>query len=345
MKALIDKLASDGNLSAEEFTLLLENHTPELAEYLFIKSQEIAKQHFGNKVFVRGLIEISSYCKNDCLYCGIRRSNKNAERYRLDKDVILSCCENGYSLGFRTFVLQGGEDAGFSDDYLIEIIGEIRQAYPDCAITLSVGERAKETYQRFFDAGANRYLLRHETANKEHYEKLHPTSMSLDFRKECLWNLKEIGFQVGTGFMVGSPFQTTRTILEDLKFIKELNPEMVGIGPFVSHKETPFKDEKSGTTELTLFLLGIIRLMLPNALIPSTTALGTINKKGRELGIQAGANVLMPNLSPVSVRKKYSLYDNKICTGEEAAECAVCLKKRVNSIGYEIVTDRGDFKK
>lgn len=344
MKSLIDKLYSGGELSNEELFSLIDRRTPELAEYLFEKSREISQKSFGRKIFLRGLIEISSYCKNDCLYCGIRKSNQNAERYLLDKETVLSCCENGYQLGFRSFVLQGGENGGISDEMLIEIISEIRTKYSDCAITLSVGEKPKKTYQKFFDAGANRYLLRHETANEEHYARLHPSSMSLKNRKQCLFDLKEIGFQTGTGFMVGSPFQTTQNLVEDIMFMKELSPEMIGIGPFVPHHDTPFKDFPAGTAELTLFLIGILRLMFPKALIPATTSLGTVDGKGRENGILAGANVLMPNLSPVSVRKKYLLYDNKICTGEEAAECAKCLERRISSIGYEIVSDRGDFK-
>ncbi|MDF2685398.1 MAG: hydE, partial [Clostridia bacterium] len=278
-----------------------------------------------------------------CYYCGIRKSNKNTERYRLEKDDILSCCNQGYELGFRTFVLQGGEDLWYSDEKMVDIISTIRNKYQDCAITLSIGEKSFEEYERYFKAGANRYLLRHETANPEHYEKLHPPFLNAVNRQRCLYDLKKIGYQVGTGFMVGSPFQTHENLAEDLLFIKQLNPQMVGIGPFITHKDTPFAEFRSGSLGLTLFLIGILRLMLPNALIPATTALGTINPSGRELGILAGANVVMPNLSPINVRKKYSLYDNKICTGEEAAECRFCLQNRMKKIGYEIVIDKGDF--
>ncbi len=343
MTELIDKLYKTGDLSDDELLYLINNRTEQSADYLSLKAREVSQNRFGNKVFIRGLIEVSSYCQNDCLYCGIRKSNTNAQRYLLDKDTILSCCENGYKLGFRTFVLQGGELGGHNDDEIEDIIYTIRHKYPDCAITLSLGEKAKEVYQRFFNAGANRYLLRHETANEEHYAKLHPSDMSLKNRKQCLFDLKDIGYQVGTGFMVGSPYQTTQNIVEDLLFIKKLKPQMIGIGPFVPHKDTPFKDFNSGTAELTTYLLSILRLMFPNALIPSTTSLGTIKPTGREDGVLAGANVVMPNLSPVNVRKKYALYDNKICTGEEAAECLECLKRRMRSIGYEIVCDRGDY--
>lgn len=344
MKALIDKLRKERSLSHDEFKMLLTNRNEEIAAYLFEQAREVRHGVYGHDVYMRGLIEFTNYCKNDCYYCGIRKGNCKAERYRLTKEQILDCCEMGYNLGFRTFVLQGGEDPYFSDDRMIDIIGSIKGKYADCAITLSIGEKNAETYQAYFDAGADRYLLRHETANPEHYRKLHPESLSLDNRKKCLYDLKKIGFQVGCGFMVGSPYQTLDNIVEDLLFIKELNPEMVGIGPFIPHHDTPFKDESAGTMELTLFLLGIVRLMLPSVLLPSTTALGTIHPQGREKGIMAGANVVMPNLSPVDVRTKYLLYDNKICTGDEAAECVRCMAKRVESIGYEIVVTRGDHK-
>jgi biotin synthase len=293
---------------------------------------------------MRGLIEFTNYCRNDCYYCGIRKSNCNADRYRLTKEQILDCCAAGYELGFRTFVLQGGEDGYYSDKTIAETVSSIKANHPDCAVTLSLGERSYESYKMFYEAGADRYLLRHETANEDHYSKLHPPVLSLTNRKQCLYNLKEIGYQVGCGFMVGSPFQTTDCIVDDLMFIKELRPHMVGIGPFIPHKDTPFADKASGTLELTLFLLGIIRLMLPGVLLPATTALGTIHPKGRELGILAGANVVMPNLSPTDVRNKYLLYDDKICTGDEASECRRCLERRIESIGYKLVVSRGDCK-
>ena len=276
------------------------------------------------------------------MYCGIRRSNRNASRYRLTKEEILQCCENGYELGFRTFVLQGGEDPWFNDDRMVDIIRSIKQGYPDCAITLSIGEKSKESYQRFKDAGADRYLLRHETASEEHYRYLHPESLSLTNRKQCLYTLKELGYQIGAGFMVGAPGQTLEYLAEDLVFLKDLNPHMVGIGPFVPHHDTKFAEEPAGSVDLTLFLLSVIRILPPQVLLPATTALGTLDPRGREMGFQAGANVVMPNLSPVKNRKQYELYDNKICTGEEAAECRGCLTRRVESVGYEIVTDRGD---
>ncbi len=344
MKELIDKLYETQELERSELLLILNNFNADMSEYLFDKARFVSKKHFGNSIYTRGLIEFTNFCKNDCYYCGISRSNPNADRYRLSMEEILSCCETGYELGFRTFVLQGGEDGYYSEDKVVEIIKGIKSAYPDCAITLSIGERSYEAYKRFFEAGADRYLLRHETATDEHYNKLHPAELSLSERKQCLYNLKEIGFQVGTGFMVGSPFQTMENIAEDLLFLKEFKPHMIGIGPFIPHKDTRFLNEKQGSLDLTLLLIGILRLMNPKALIPATTALGTIDKNGREMGILAGANVVMPNLSPVSVRKKYSLYDNKICTGEEAAECRFCLQNRVQKIGYELVVDRGDYK-
>lgn len=344
MKELIDKLYETLELERSELLLILNNFNADMSEYLFDKARFVSKKHFGNSIYTRGLIEFTNFCKNNCYYCGISRSNPNADRYRLSMEEILSCCETGYELGFRTFVLQGGEDGYYSEDKVVEIIKGIKSAYPDCAITLSIGERSYEAYKRFFEAGADRYLLRHETATDEHYNKLHPAELSLSERKQCLYNLKEIGFQVGTGFMVGSPFQTMENIAEDLLFLKEFKPHMIGIGPFIPHKDTRFLNEKQGSLDLTLLLIGILRLMNPKALIPATTALGTIDKNGREMGILAGANVVMPNLSPVSVRKKYSLYDNKICTGEEAAECRFCLQNRVQKIGYELVVDRGDYK-
>lgn len=344
MKNLIDKLEEDHILTKEEFIRLIDGRTPELAEYLFEKARAIRKQYYGNDVYMRGLIEFTSYCKNDCYYCGLRRSNREAERYRLTKEEILECCAIGYDLGFRTFVLQGGEDPAFTDEKIVDIIQAIKDSYSDCAVTLSIGEKSRDSYLAYFKAGADRYLLRHETANDEHYRKLHPAELSPENRKRCLYDLKEIGFQVGTGFMVGSPYQTTENLAEDLLFIADLSPEMVGIGPFIPHHDTPFAAEKGDSGELTLFMLGLLRLMLPSALLPSTTALGTADPLGREKGILAGANVVMPNLSPTDVRKKYLLYDNKICTGDEAAECRFCMQKRMTDIGYDVVVARGDFK-
>lgn len=343
-KILIEKLEAQGMLSKEEFLALLSSLTEEDQEFLRDKARKIAVKHFGNKIYTRGLIEFTNYCKNDCYYCGIRRSNASVERYRLTKEEILDCCKQGYELGFRTFVLQGGEDGSYSDEDMVDIIKAIKQDYPDCALTLSIGEKSYDSYLKYYEAGADRYLLRHETANEEHYRKLHPEKMNLQVRKQCLKNLKEIGYQVGAGFMVGSPYQTLENIVEDLIFIKELSPEMVGIGPFLPHHDTPFADQPKGTMEQTLILISIIRLMIPNALIPATTALGTVNPNGRELGILYGANVVMPNLSPTKVRKKYLLYDNKICTGDEAAECRFCLSRRMKKIGYELAVDRGDFQ-
>ena len=342
---LAKKLRDEHSLSVDEYEYLIENRNDEIASRLAETAVEERKRIYGDEVFVRGLIEVSSFCKNDCLYCGIRRGNASADRYRLTEKEILTCCDEGYALGFRTFVLQGGEDGWFTDDRLCEIVRKIKSAYPDCAITLSLGERSRESYQKLYQAGADRYLLRHETADREHYEKLHPKEMSFDNRMRCLHDLREIGYQVGCGFMVGSPYQTPHTLAEDLKFVETFKPDMCGIGPFVPHHKTPFKSFKQGTVELTCYLLSVLRLIYPPILLPSTTALGTIDPMGREKGILAGANVVMPNLSPVKFRKKYDLYDNKICTGEESAQCRGCLERRVNSIGYRIVTSRGDMKK
>ena len=341
---LIERLTVEHRLSLEEYRLLIEKRTPEAAAMLAERAVAVRKQIYGNAVFTRGLIEISNICKNDCLYCGIRRSNNHCQRYRLTFEDIIDCCREGYELGFRTFVLQGGEDGFYNDGVLCNLISAIKTDHPDCAVTLSLGERSRESYQRLYDAGADRYLLRHETADAVHYGMLHPKELSFENRMRCLYDLKDIGYQVGCGFMVGSPGQTCAHLAKDLKFIEDFKPDMCGIGPFIPHKHTPFRDEPAGKVELTCYLLSIIRLIHPPVLLPSTTALGTIDPLGREKGIQAGANVVMPNLSPVSVRKKYELYDNKICTGEEAAQCRGCLNQRMLSIGYEIVTDRGDIK-
>ena len=341
---IIEKLEKQHSASKAELMFLLENISEQETETLRKKAQKTSLERFGNRVFIRGLIEFTSVCKNDCYYCGLRRSNHNAVRYRLSKEQILDCCKTGYELGFRTFVLQGGEDGYFTDEIMCDIVSSIKSLYPDCAVTLSLGERSTESFRKLFKTGADRYLLRHETANDEHYRKLHPSEMSLENRKKCLFELKQIGYQTGAGFMVGSPYQTYETLAEDLLFIKELNPQMCGIGPFIPHKDTDFKNEKSGSVQLTLVLLSVIRLMLPDILLPATTALGTADGTGREKGILHGANVVMPNLSPTEHRADYSLYDNKICTGDEAAECIKCLSGRMKSIGYKIVIDRGDYK-
>jgi len=342
-ETLIKSLAENRNLSDNDLYGVLT--TDKLDAVLFDAADRVRRQIYGDAVYIRGLIEISNYCKNNCFYCGIRRDNKSAQRYRLKKEEILACCYEGYRLGFRTFVMQGGEDPYYTDKVMCDIISSIRKDFPDCAITLSLGEKSKESYKEFFEAGANRYLLRHETANSCHYGKLHPKKMSLEKRKECLFNLKEIGYQVGAGFMVGSPYQTTENLIEDLRFLQELKPDMIGIGPFLTHNETPFAGFKNGDLKLTLRLVAILRLMFPWALIPSTTALGTIHPDGREMGLRAGANVVMPNLSPLRTRKLYELYENKICTDEEAAQSISALKKRVRAVGYNIVTDIGNVKK
>lgn len=342
LQTLVDKLEAQNRLNREEWIQLIKGRTPKLAQYIFEKARKIRQAYYGTDVYIRGLIEFTNYCKNDCYYCGIRRSNSRAHRYRLSEEQILRCCHQGYTLGFRTFVLQGGEDGYFTDERMVSLVKEIRKNYPDCAITLSIGERSYDSYLALFEAGADRYLLRHETWDEEHYRLLHPPALSAKHRQQCLWDLKKIGYQVGTGYMVGSPFQTAENLADDMLFLEKLNPQMVGIGPFIPHHDTPFKDQAAGTLELTLYMLGLIRLMLPKVLLPATTALGTIDEKGRELGILAGANVVMPNLSPENVRKDYLLYDNKICTGSEAAECRMDLENRMHAIGYQVVCHRGD---
>ncbi len=341
----IDRLAEKHRLTLTEYETLIRAQTPELMAYAAQKAVEQRQAVYGKDVYLRGQIEISNICKNDCLYCGIRKSNPNCSRYRLTKGEILACCAEGHRLGFRTFVLQGGEDGFFTDTVLCDIVTDIRKSYPDCAITLSMGERSRESYLALRQAGADRYLLRHETADAAHYAGLHPAGMDFENRMRCLKDLKELGYQVGCGFMVGSPGQGPEHLAKDLKFIEEFSPDMVGIGPFIPHRDTPFKDQKAGTLEQTLYLLSLLRLIKPNLLLPATTALGTIHPEGRELGILAGANVVMPNLSPENTRKKYELYNNKLCTGGEAAEGKADLEKRLERIGYRVISARGDIRK
>ena len=341
-KYLIDRLESEHDLTDEEMKAVLLCDAPGFDEYISEKARKVREAYYGKDVYLRGLIEISNICRNNCYYCGIRSGNTNCERYRLSKEQILSCCDVGYELGFRTFVMQGGEDPFYTDELIVSIIRDIKKKYTDCAVTLSLGEFEKESYQKFFDAGADRYLLRHETADKAHYEMLHPAGMSFEHRMKCLRDLKEIGYQVGTGMMVGSPYQTAEHLVKDLRFLKEFKPHMVGMGPFIPHHDTRYADCTAGTVEMTVRLLAIIRLLLPDVLLPATTALGTIDPVGREKGLLAGANVIMPNLSPADVRAKYLLYDNKKVAGDEAAEAVREMEKRIASVGYEAVVARGD---
>lgn len=339
---LIEKLNNTHSLNKDEALQLIKQGAQH-KNLLFALAQQAAQKSFGRQIFVRGLIEFTNYCKNDCYYCGIRRSNKNAARYRLTQEEILECCRAGYGLGFRTFVLQGGEDYFYSDDNIAAIVRAIKAQHPDCAVTLSIGERSRETYALWKQAGADRYLLRHETADFAHYAKLHPAELSAKNRQNCLYTLKELGYQAGAGFMVGPPYQTPENLADDLIFLQKLRPQMIGIGPFIPHHDTPFKGEPAGSVELTLVLLAVLRLLFPHVLLPATTALGTLAPGGRLLGIKAGANVIMPNLSPQNVRGKYLLYDNKLHTGAEAAEALNELQREVASIGYRIVSARGDY--
>lgn len=338
---IIDKLYNTTNASREELLFLLDNLSKEDKKYLIEKSHEIALKNYSNNVYIRGLIEFTNHCIRDCRYCGIRKSNDKADRYRLTLEEILECADIGDKLGYKTYVLQGGEDPYFTDEKMVEIIKKIKERYPNNAITLSLGERSYKSYENMFNAGADRYLLRHETASKRLYQSLHPNA-TFENRIQCLKNLKKIGYQVGSGFMVGLPNQHNSDLVEDLMFLKELNPHMCGIGPFIPHKDTPLANEKGGTLEKTTTMLALIRLMLPKILLPATTALGSIDPLGREKGLKAGGNVVMPNLSPTSVREKYSLYDGKICTGDEAAECRACIERRINNSGFNLEITRGD---
>lgn len=340
---IVSRFLKERTLSEEEFVLLLQQSgDAAVRETLRREALALCRNYYGNQVYIRGLIEFTNYCKNNCYYCGIRRDNPHVRRYRLSTEEILSCCREGYGLGYRTFVLQGGEDPYFTDERMTELIRQIREEYPDCAITLSIGEREKDSYRKFREAGADRYLLRHETADPAHYRSLHPEEMHFSHRIQCLYDLKALGYQVGAGFMVGSPGQKLEHMAKDLLFLQKLQPEMVGIGPFIPHHDTRYAKEQAGSVEMTLFLLSVIRILLPKVLLPATTALGTMDPVGREKGLLAGANVIMPNLSPEKNRKDYSLYDNKICTGEEAAQSIASLRKRVESVGCQVVTDRGD---
>ncbi len=344
-KILIEKLVAQHHLAINEYIALIKAQDTETTDYLANIARKIADKVYGKTVFIRGLIEISNICKNNCLYCGIRYGNKACVRYRLTPEEILDCIDEGYILGFRTFVLQGGEDNWFTDDVLCNMLRKIKSRYPDCAVTLSLGERGQTSYEKLRIAGADRYLLRHETADKQHYQQLHPKEMSFAYRMDCLQSLKQLGYQVGCGFMVGSPNQTIEHIAKDLKFIETFKPDMCGIGPFIPHKDTPFGNQSAGTLELTCFLLSIVRIIHPNVLLPATTALGSIDGQGREKGILSGANVVMPNLSPANVRDKYMLYNNKLSSGPEAAQNLQELKQRMAAIGYEVVVARGDVKR
>lgn len=341
--ALIAPLALPQKVTAGEWRALLQAFAGNERELLFERARDVASLNFGKRVYLRALIEISSYCRNGCRYCGLRGTNTLAVRYRLDKEHILECCHKAARLGLNTFVLQGGEDPLQSDEWLADVVMTIKQHYPDKAVTLSVGERSAEGYALMRTAGADRYLLRHETADTGHYSYLHPSRMSADNRKACLYELKRLGYQVGTGMMVGSPGQTTEHLVKDLMFLDELQPHMIGIGPFVPAKGTPFANEPSGSVEDTLLLIALLRLRFPHALIPATTALATLCSDGTERGILAGANVVMPNVTPLDVRDKYTIYDNKKVTESESAEQLSLLFGRLEKIGYRVDLARGDY--
>lgn len=336
------RLLSREPLTERDAVTILRAFGEETRAALAAEADRVRRSVYGTEIFLRGLIEFTNVCKNNCLYCGLRRGNTRVSRYRLSPEEILACCDAGYDLGYRTFVLQGGEDPAWTPEKVEKLVREIKARRPDCAITLSLGEFPREVYAAWRAAGADRYLLRHETASPEHYRLLHPPEMSFDNRMRCLRDLKDLGYAVGCGMMVGSPFQTVENLAADLLFLQEFQPDMVGIGPFIPQHDTPFAGESAGTLEMTLYLLSVIRLMLPEVLLPATTALGTIHPQGREMGILAGANVCMPNLSPADVRGKYAIYDHKL---SEPSEKHRELSGRFARIGYRTVVSRGDRKR
>lgn len=318
------------DFSEENLLRLLSEGHPDLIS----SASRIVHEHFNGKVYFRALIEISSYCHNGCYYCGLRVGNPLARRYRMSTDQVLRCCEYAASKGYRTFVLQGGEDPIQNDDWMTELVRRVHAEFPECAITLSVGERSDEAYLRFRDAGVDRYLLRHETASPEHYGRLHPASMSLENRKHCLHTLKRLGYQTGAGMMVGSPHQTLQDLVRDLLFLQELGPHMIGVGPFIPAAGTPFENEKSGSISLTLRVLSILRLMFPYANIPSTTALASLQPDGDLLGLAAGANVIMTDFTPPELRAQYAIYDHKSPSDHDL--------HRYEDAGWVISMERGD---
>ena len=342
-KQLIETLNREHRLEENQWVQLFGSYTKEDLEFAMDLAREITVSRFGKRIYFRGIVEFTNICKNDCYYCGIRCSNHKVSRYRLEPEDILTCCREGYDSGFRTFVLQGGEDGWFTDERMCAIIRAIKARFPDCAVTLSLGERSRESYEAMYEAGTDRYLLRHETADEAHYRHLHPECQTLENRMRCLKDLKEIGYQTGCGIMVGSPGQTPETLAKDMVFMQEFKPEMVGIGPFLPHQDTPFREEAAGSVEMTLFALALCRILLPRVLLPATTALGTAENDGRKMGVLAGCNVIMPNLSPAAVRKKYMLYDHKAGTDLTAAEGIALLRRQMEEIGYEVVVGRGDF--
>ena len=340
---LLQWLLLSERVPAKVWHCLLTQLNAKERQRLSLWAREVSQTRFGKGIYVRALIEISSYCRNNCHYCGLRCSNSLAQRYRLTKDDILQCCREAAALGFNTFVLQGGEDPQQTDEWLADVVAAIRAEHPAKAITLSVGERSAAGYRMLRDAGADRYLLRHETANRVHYAHLHPQTMSLENRLECLYELKRLGYQVGSGMMIGSPGQTVEHLVEDLMFLDELQPQMIGIGPFIPAAGTPFAAELPGSVDDTLLLISLLRLRFPNALIPATTALATLSDDGTQRAIYAGANVVMPNVTPLHCRAKYAIYDNKKSNGSESAQQLDLLTVKLDKIGYYIDFSRGDY--
>jgi biotin synthase len=310
------------------------------AAELFAMADDIRKRYFKDEVHIRGIIEFSNYCMKNCFYCGLRRDNKTIERYRISEDEIIDTALKAGELGYKTILLQSGEDGGYTIEGLCAIIKRIRSNL-DCAITLSLGEKSFDEYRSLRDAGADRYLLRFETSDRGLFNKLKPDS-SYENRLDCIKNLKKLGFQVGSGFMVGLPGQTYEILADDILLLRELDLDMIGIGPFLSHHNTPLGNSASGTLDLTLRALAIIRILMPDVHIPATTAMGTVEKGGREKALQCGANVIMPNVTPIKYRKYYEIYPNKICIDDAPSDCRACIEGMLKSLGRAAATNKGD---
>ena len=338
MNTIIQKAKETHELSRDEIIALLKDDS--INEELFKAADEVRKKYLGDEVHLRGLIEFTNICKRNCMYCGLRRDNKSLNRYRLSHEEIIDFAKKAVSYGYKTLVLQGGEDDYYTVERLVPIVKDLKAL--GVALTLSIGERPFEEYEALKKAGADRFLLRIETTDKELYEKLDP-GMSHENRIQCLKNLRKLGYEVGSGCLVGLPGQKIESLADDILFFKELDVDMNGIGPFIPNEDTPLKDAEGGQFELALKVMAIVRLLLPDINIPATTAMETLNKQGRVIALQCGANVVMPNVTEGEYRKLYALYPGKICTGDTPAHCRGCISGKIRGIG-RIVSDGPGFR-